>query len=280
MHIEEASDAGGARLVPDVREAPDDPGGDDDQAQLPSALPSDAACATEEEERMLRFRRELRDEVGAAEDHLAILVARRERREEELARAEAARDASTREADATESRLAEARRETERLRRQIARDAPRGDRLGDEILALQARLLHPPLSARLPPRPFSASPNRTVPGTAVSSADPTLDPALAQNTMDEEARLAADAHSTTRARVESLEARVEDQRRRLRESFDETERLRETRRSRRRGSLLLLRRTVFAKLIDTRGVDWSVEDARWMAEEWTREARKLESYLE
>jgi len=125
---------------------------------------------------MLRFRRELRDEVGAAEDHLAILVARRERREEELARAEAARDASTREADATESRLAEARRETERLRRQIARDAPRGDRLGDEILALQARLLHPPLSARLPPRPFSADPNRTVPGTAVSSADPTLDP--------------------------------------------------------------------------------------------------------
>ena len=98
--------------------------------------------------------------------------------------------------------------------------------------------------------------------------------------MDEEARLAADAHSTVRARVESLEARVEDQRRRLRESFDETERLRETRRSRRRGSLLLVRRTVFAKLIDMRGVDWSVEDARWMAEEWTRAARKLESYLE
>ena len=170
--------------------------------------------------------------------------------------------------------------ETERLRRQIARDAPRGDRLGDEILALQARLLHPPLSARLPPRPFSASPNE--PSRAQLCHPPTRPstPALAQNTMDEEARLAADAHSTVRARVESLEARVEDQRRRLRESFDETERLRETRRSRRRGSLLLLRRTVFAKLIDMRGVDWSVEDARWMAEEWTREARKLESYLE
>lgn len=145
MRIEEASDAGGARVGPDARarcEAPDDRGGDG--SVVPSAVPSAVACATEEEERMLRFRRELRDEVGAAEDHLAILVARRERREAELARAEAARDASTREADAAESRLAEARRETERLRRQIAQDAPRGDRLGDEILALQARTLRPP----------------------------------------------------------------------------------------------------------------------------------------
>ena len=70
MHIDEASDgAGGARLVPDARARRPTTEGDDDQAQLPLALPSDAACATEEEERMLRFRRELRDEVGAAEDH-------------------------------------------------------------------------------------------------------------------------------------------------------------------------------------------------------------------
>ena len=124
---------------------------------------------------MLRFRRELRDEVGAAEDHLAILVARRERREAELARAEAARDASTREADAAESRLAEARRETERLRRQIAQDAPRGDRLGDEILALQVRTLRPPPTLH-PRRPFFRRPEPAPTRTAVSPADPTLDP--------------------------------------------------------------------------------------------------------
>ena len=138
------------------------------------------------------------------------------------------------------------------------------------------------LRSPLVSRPDPSPPTRTEPSRAQLCHPPTRPstPALAQNTMDEEARLAADAHSTVRARVESLEARVEDQRRRLRESFDETERLRETRRSRRRGSLLLVRRTVFAKLIDMRGVDWSVEDARWMAEEWTRAARKLESYLE
>lgn len=281
MRIEEASDAGGARVGPDARarfEAPDDQGGDG--SVVPSAVPSDVACATEEEERMLRFRRELRDEVGAAEDHLAILVARRERREAELARAEAARDASTREADVAESRLAEARRETERLRRQIAQDAPRGDRLGDEILALQVRTLRPPPTLH-PRRPFFRRPEPAPTRTAVSPADPTLDPyPRAQNTIDEEARLAADAHSTARAHVEALEARVEDQRRRLRDEFGESGRLEETRRSRRLHSTALVQRRVFAKLIEMRGLDWSIEDARWIAEEWARETRKLESYLE
>ena len=175
---------------------------------------------------MLRFRRELRDEVGAAEDHLAILVARRERREEELARAEAG----------VTPPLA-------RLTPQ-SRDSPRRDGRPNACAA-RSRGTHPAatdsatryspcrrasstLRSPLVSRPDPSPPPRTEPSRAQLCHPPTRPstPALAQNTMDEEARLAADAHSTTRARVESLEARVEDQRRRLRESFDETERLR------------------------------------------------------
>ena len=159
--------------------------------------------------------------------------------------------ASTREADATESRLAEARRETERLRRQIARDAPRGDRLGDEILC-PAGAPPPPSALRSsPPRPFSADLNRTVPGTAVSSADPTLDPRprAEHHGRGGQARRRRALHD---ARARNLSARVEDQRRRLRESFDETERLRETRRSRRRGCSCSSARTVASSSASTR----------------------------
>lgn len=80
--------------------------------------------------------------------------------------------------------------------------------------------------------------------------------------------------------MEALETRVEDQRRRLRDEFGESGRLEEMRRSRRLRSTALVERRVFAKLIEMRGLDWSIEDARWIAEEWARETRKLESYLE
>ena len=98
--------------------------------------------------------------------------------------------------------------------------------------------------------------------------------------MDEEARLAADAHST-RPRARWNLSRLAWRRSggvSMNHSDERNDSARRDGGARQRRTTCQL--TVFAKLIDMRGVDWSVEDARWMAEEWTREARKLESYLE
>ena len=215
---------------------------------------------------MLRFRRELRDEVGAAEDHLAILR-RAARRRERSSRAPEQR------VTPPLARLTPPSRDSPR--RDGDRTPAPPDRAGRTPRRPTRRRDTRPAGAPPPPSALRSSPAPTLlrlpepnrPGTAASSAVSGSTPALAQNTMDEEARLAADAH------CEDARARGISRGSRGRPASASPRIIRRAGGTTPRDADGLVNAAAPAPPPDRlrqahrhAGVDWSVEDARWMAE--------------